>query len=162
MQNKVIGVISKRRFRVIDHTIGLSPRKVFNIKFTKLLRTFLLGYFLLFVEDYFHYYLQSLLGLLFVIVPIGYGCAKLRVSRTFVPYVPHVPYVPTCFTCFTCSRALRAFIFLRALSAFSLLRALRAFSFLRALRVLIILHALLTHIFLRALGALHAFIFLRA
>ena len=31
MQNKVTGVISKRMFRVIYHTISLSPRKVFNV-----------------------------------------------------------------------------------------------------------------------------------
>ena len=90
-------------------------------------------------------------------------CAKLRASRTFVPYVLHVPmcltclrafasYVPLLLTCLHFLRALRAFNFSEAfiffmcltclhfftcLTCFHFLRALRAFNFSRALRTFI-------------------------
>ena len=62
-------------------------------------------------------------------------CAKLHVSRAFLPHVPHVP------ACL----CLSAFLFLRALF---FLRALRALTFLHALRAL-------CAIFLTCLKCLH-------
>ena len=94
-------------------------------------------------------------------------CAKLRASRTFVPYVLHVPmcltclrafasyvpsffpvpYVPSFFTCLTCLQFFRSLHFFMCLTCLHFLRALRAFIFLRTLRAFNFSRALRTFIF---------------
>ena len=94
-------------------------------------------------------------------------CAKLHVSRSFVPYVPHVlyvPYVPYVLRCYTCLRVcfLRAFFFyvpyapsfITCPTCLHFLRALRAVRFFMCLAYL---YFFMCHHFCTCITCLHFF-----